>query len=361
MKFRHRITFSLLALWVAANLTPSAALAQSDVKADSATDRDDVLVVKKLVDEAMSLYAKADWDKAREVLLKAYAVRPHRAILANLADVELKMERYLDAARHLQKLIADLPPEPHRRVEIAEAQLAECRQQLGSLHVTVSVSGATVSLNGKPIGTSPLSDEVFVEPGDVHIDAEHPDYLMLSRDIGITKGETQDVVLNLAPRLKPTASVPVAVAAPAPAEQPASSLRTRNIVVISGAALSIAGATVGIILWTDRTHTLSQADSLRQSLAVGAATTNFCGGSNVKDPTGCSELHNLYVRSDRQTNFAVASFVGAGVVAVGTSLTYLLWPTKKHSASTDKASHASIIVEPWSSREANGLQVLGTF
>lgn len=365
MKLSYCITVSALALSTVNVATTSVAFGQSNTEAESATSRDAVLAAKKLVDEAMGLYAQADWEGARVLLLKALAVKPHRAILGNLAEIEMKTGRYVEAAGHLKQLIADLPPEPRKRVEAAEAQLAECLQHVATLHVTVNATGATVRLNGEVIGSSPLDRAVFVAPGTVSISVDHPDYLQMTRSLEATAGQVQDVALEMNPKPAPVPAAPVAVSTTDPDKDAQStSIRTRNIVTISGALLSVAGATVGTILWLNANADEKEAASVREFLvseSSGTNTDSFCYGSNVQDPAGCSKLHSLLVHRDRQMNYAVGSFIGAGATAVAATLTYLLWPTKARSQTAGKSRKAAVALEPWTSRDTQGLQLLGTF
>jgi hypothetical protein len=365
MKLSYCITVSVLAFSTVNVATTSTAFGQSNTEAESATSRDAVLAAKKLVDEAMGLYAQADWEGARVLLLKALAVKPHRAILGNLAEIEMKTGRYVEAAGHLKQLIADLPPEPRKRVEAAEAQLAECLQHVATLHVTVNVTGASVRLNDEVIGFTPLKGEAFVAPGTVRISVDHPDYLQMTRSLEATAGQVQDVALEMNPKPAPVPAAPVAVSTTDPDKDAQStSIRTRNILTISGALLSVAGTTVGTILWLNANSDEKEAASLGDSLAAANPEVNadsVCYGSNVKDPAGCAKLQSLLVHRNRQNKFAVGSFVGAGVTAVAATLTYLLWPTKARRQAVGKSGKAAVALEPWASRDTQGLQVLGTF
>ena len=59
---------------------------------------------------------------------------------------------------------------------------------------------------------------------------------------------------------------------------------------------------------------------------------------------------------DRARNWAVGSFVTAGVVGAATTLTYLLWPTAEK-----RAQAQSLVVAPLGERGARGLQLRVAF
>src|SRR5450432_3751077 len=79
--------------------------------AAGATASDPTLAAKELVRQGSAEYSKQHWEAARASFQKAWELKRHYAIAANLADVELKLGRYREAAEHLEYALANLPPE----------------------------------------------------------------------------------------------------------------------------------------------------------------------------------------------------------------------------------------------------------
>ena len=363
MTFRLCITGALLA-FASIYTSTDPTFAQSPPDSAASSDREAAVHAKKLVERGMVLYSKSHWERARELLLQAWKVRPHRAILGTLADVEMRGGRYLEAARHLQELIAQLPMESSERVDSARAQLELCRSELASLQIEVDTPGATVSVNDEIVGMSPIVGEVFALPGAVRVAAEDPERERAATNLLIGRGQKETVTLALEPNVKPLVTKPkpvLAVTAPPPLpERP--SYRTRNIVVISGAVVAVTGAAVGTVLSVKSKSTWDDVVAQRQRLdvATGESVENSCRPSRMKDPAGCAKLEELAQRYDREHNVAIGALVGAGAVAVATTLTFLLWPSKKPRRSA-LGTGLPMAVELWSDRDINGLRLTGSF
>ncbi|MGC4068850.1 MAG: PEGA domain-containing protein [Polyangiaceae bacterium] len=363
MTVRFYSTLAALTLAASALSATSAARAQSQTTSDTAASREAVVKAKKLIDEAMKHYARADWEGARELLLEALAVKPHRSILGNLAEVEIRTGRYLDAARHLQRLLAELPENATERRDAALAQLAVCREHLSSIQLTIGLEGANVRLNDESLGESPITQEVFVLPGTVNITVEHPDYYPVTRTVEAHEGKREDIAIQLVGKAKaPVAPSPSLTSSSHASVAPPVSNVTRNVIVISGASLAAVGITAGIILWWKGYDNLDKADALNAAMdAEDPGNNSQCFGTNLKDPESCAKLHELAKRSDRQVNWGTASFVGAGVAAAAATFTYLLWPKAKSSETGVPAKAANVEFEPWATRDVQGLQLRGTF
>src|ERR1700742_4017684 len=125
-------------------LGPSPALGQiSSPEPGNAGDRDasstDDAAIKELMRTGIGEYRKNHLEAARTAFASAWELRHHTAIAASLADVEMKLGRFRDAAEHWQYYLASSPPD---RAE-AEAQLAECSKHVGRIDVTVEPAAAT--------------------------------------------------------------------------------------------------------------------------------------------------------------------------------------------------------------------------
>ena len=133
--------------------------------AGSSSQDDATQAAKEFVRQGTAEYTKQHWEAARVSFLKAWELKQHYAIAANLGDVELKLGRYREAAEHLKYTLANLPPERAEKRADAEASLKECRAHLSAVRVSVSVVGAVVKLDGQDVPPGALSDELLLEPG----------------------------------------------------------------------------------------------------------------------------------------------------------------------------------------------------
>src|SRR6187549_2744232 len=78
----------------------STAAAQSDGETEVARQR---------FLEGVKHYDQKDFDKARLAFLQAYLLKPHPAVLLNLAQSELRAGRFADAAQNFAKYVRENP------------------------------------------------------------------------------------------------------------------------------------------------------------------------------------------------------------------------------------------------------------
>ncbi len=90
-------------------------------------------------------------------------LKPHPAVLLNLAQSELRAGRHAEAAENFAKYIRQNPTAP--AMEHARAAFEEARQKVAELNVEVTVPGATVSVDGADVARSPLPNVLYLMPG----------------------------------------------------------------------------------------------------------------------------------------------------------------------------------------------------
>src|SRR4051812_13044301 len=111
-RLRHRAGPFMLFLAVAGAF-PARATAQTLDSAEPATppDADTKATVKELMHTGVAAYRKKDFEAARTAFAKAWKLKPHSDIAAALADVEMKLGRYRDAAGHWDYYLNYHPPD----------------------------------------------------------------------------------------------------------------------------------------------------------------------------------------------------------------------------------------------------------
>lgn len=135
-------------------LLSSTASAQTDGETEVARQR---------FREGVAHYDRQDYEKARLAFLQAYLLRPHPAVLLNLAQSELRAGRHAEAAENFSKYIRENPSAP--AMDHARSGFEEARQRVTELNVQVNASGASVSVDGADVGRSPLPRAVYLMPG----------------------------------------------------------------------------------------------------------------------------------------------------------------------------------------------------
>jgi tetratricopeptide (TPR) repeat protein len=113
--------------------------------------------------EGVRHYDQKEYEKARLAFLQAYLLKPHRAVLLNLAQSELKAGRYAEAAENFAKYIRENPTAD--AMDHAKAAFEEARQKVGEVNIEVNATGAILNVDGADVGKSPLPYAVYVMPG----------------------------------------------------------------------------------------------------------------------------------------------------------------------------------------------------
>jgi hypothetical protein len=171
---------------------------------------DNEKAVAELMRTGVARYGKKDFAGARDAFERAWRLKRHAAIAASLGEVELELGRYADAANHLSFYLRNAPS--GRDTSDAQQQLNECKKHLGGLRVVVDAASATVFVNDRAIGISPLDGEYWVDPGEHSVRAVLDERASKSITVSVNAGQTRSVQLVL-----PGGSAAAASGAPAPA------------------------------------------------------------------------------------------------------------------------------------------------
>jgi hypothetical protein len=284
------------------------------------TDAEKELV--RLLDDAKKSFKAGQYDKARELYAAAYKQKAERSTLFLLAQAEAKSNRPRDAAEHLEQYLRESPagatPDDDRVA--AQKLFVEVTSKLGTWTVKVSVDGADVLLDGKPVGKSPLAAPLFVEPNTHEVEARKEGFLP-EKDMLVAAPNTESETMLA---LKPA---PVVLKSDKPREEekpipipPPPSPKWRTYGIIGGGALTALGLGLGIGLTVSASGKGDEADAQLAELRRTTPTTYaVCGPTQFQpNQTGCGQLANTLASQDSRANGAVFGFVLAGIGAVGT-------------------------------------------
>ena len=134
--------------------------------------------VEKLVKKAEKYLEKGDkrrdngkakravryWEKALAAYQDANEEGPSPELVLAIARTEVRLERYMDAVGHLQKVIKVL--EDGEVKSQAEKELEDLKSQVALVSFDILPEGAELSIDGQVRGKAPFSDPVFLAPGE---------------------------------------------------------------------------------------------------------------------------------------------------------------------------------------------------
>lgn len=325
--------------------------------ADSVSAQESTGSVKELVKQGTAEYTKQNWEAARTVFLKAWDLKPHYAIAGSLADVEMKLGRYKDAAEHLKYAIANLPPEHAERRAEAEADLKECRAHLASLRVSLNVSGllVLVKLDGVALTQRSLNDELLVDPGSHKLEATQEGYQSATREFVAVAGEAREIRLELAREPAPSnldsahaAHVAAATSSASTSDSGRDGYTPRTWALIGGGAATVVAAGLGTYftlryfsLKSDASQLLAQAEAEGSPALV--AKHDECAPGAPMRPAACDQLAQTLDSRVTAANLSTASWIAAGVLGVATITTYFVWPAEQ----AGPVKQSRVVIVPW--------------
>lgn len=333
--------FQLIAIGVFLAATSQSSFAQTAAPADTAQNSDASQRVRIQVREAAAALKAAQYERARSLMLDAWQVRPTWDVAMFLAQAEMELRLYRDAAEHLDYAIANLPAvESEKLLQTLQQAFAEAKAHVGQLRIASNRDGAEVLIDGQVVGKSPLPNALFVEPGQHRIEVRQAG-VSTTRDVELAANGSLETALDLPVANAPTAPTNNTTPPPWTPSNPTTERDAhRSIVpvVVGGAVFAVALASaIGFKL--DETSQRDDADSLQRTLGPYA-----CAGSASQSET-CRQLKDAGKSADADRKWFIASTVVAGTAAVATSL-YWLWPRSKAKESNGNSIDVQGAVTP---------------
>lgn len=365
--------------------------AQSDEETEVARDR---------FKEGVKQYDLREYDKARLAFLQAYLLRPHPAVLLNLAQSELRAGRYADAATNFAKYIRE---NPTAEAEHAKVSFDEAKLKVAELNVEVDAAGAMVVLDGNDVTRSPVPNVLYLAPGH-HVVMARKGSAGADHALDVVAGQRVYVTLKLQEGYAGAALPPVAaVLAPRDGVEPTDRGQSPGFFAWVGsspaaiATVSVAGLALGTsaVLAAFASNSYSQANDARDQIMkalqenvskqVLFGTAIPCGEQGIANQPKASfdprvETKNVdYLkgafasacarfsdRSDSGDRLKTLSLVSLGVGAFATVGT-IVWYFSDTGSASESAGQARTVAKPHAvltpilSRQTQGLWLNLTF
>lgn len=119
---------------------------------------------RKHFDQGLALFDRGSLEAAYPEFEKSISIYPTRAAIKNAALCLRKLNRFAEAVEMNERLLA-MPNVSEEEKGIANAELAQLRPVVGNIVIDGVQSGATVAIDGKPEGTTPLKGPLHVAVG----------------------------------------------------------------------------------------------------------------------------------------------------------------------------------------------------
>lgn len=165
--------------------------------AEAASPEAEVEQARKHFSQGLKLYKDGDFDAALVQFERAYAIKSNFKVLYNIAQCHFELHQYVEARDALSRYVKDGEGniELERRAQV-QADLGELQKRIAHVVLSVNVSGATVYVDGKKAGVTPLDSPIDVNEGQRTISVEARDQGAKQRVVRLAGGEEQVVTLD---------------------------------------------------------------------------------------------------------------------------------------------------------------------
>lgn len=299
---------------------------------------------------AYAAFEANDMSKAYRILAALVAKNPAFDAVTLLGQTELSLEKYRDAAMHLEYGLRHTPKGKFESAApMIRADLAEAKKHIVTLTIKVIQADAEVTIDGESVGKSPILHEIYVNPERHTIRAAHPTLGSGELTMDFRAGDDLPITLRLTSESvdksekstvaasEPTQAIAADTAtkenepSPAPPARKSDGLDAKTIVLIVGGAVTLAAGVTTTVFGlkasnagSEHDEKLSQAEQLygpRPCSVASAPQQDICAAVAAKD----SER----VDAARVFNVMLPLTVGS---ALATGILYVLWPAESKNA-----------------------------
>jgi hypothetical protein len=158
-----RLTVLFVLFGLTSLTLPSPARAQDDATVEAARER---------FKEGVQFFDNKEYERARLAFVQAYALKPHPAILLNMAQSEIRSGHEASAATHFAQYLREHVEATEEQRQAAREGLETAKASIAVVNLTVEPSDAEILVDGKTVGRSPLNDPLYLSPGEHTIVAQ---------------------------------------------------------------------------------------------------------------------------------------------------------------------------------------------
>jgi hypothetical protein len=195
---RKALAAIVLALPLALLAAPCSAQETSDAKKDEA---------KALFKQGVGFYKEAKYAQALDKFQKTYDTWPHWRFHLNIGLCYKELSMYLEAKKELSLFLEEGAAQSEEdeanyfaaKKSLVEAALDDLDTIIAVLDVQVMPQGATVKVDGKIVGTSPLDEPVETNPGPHVLEVVAKGYETYREEFFVTEGQQKSFGIELIP------------------------------------------------------------------------------------------------------------------------------------------------------------------
>lgn len=326
----------------------------------------EIAVARKAFADATALEKAEKWAEAEAKLAEAASIKETPGLRYHLGFC-MEQQGKLVAALVEYDRASELLSRGAKAPDVAElVGPAGARVRAKVAQVTVKLSGAPadakVELDGAQVKPALFGKAMPANPGKHVVTASAPGHQAFRRELMLNEAQSEQVVIDLTPITGAPAaggaksgssgagSGPDGAAGDGSmsADSASGSGSARTYVLIGEAAVTAIMLGVGIFYTIDKGNAQEQVDDANAFINKDKAR---CASAEKPIQDACDQLPGLVDQRDRAATLATVGFIGAGVGAVATVTTFLLWKPAKRK---DSALWIAPVVPVLSGTESRG-------
>lgn len=145
----------------------------------------------------VALFKEQKYSEALAEFQRAYEIAPHPLVLYNIAGCHRELSHYAEAVEYYERFLAEGKGQvPAARLTAAQAELDGILARIARVTVTVSPDGASLTVDGNPIGTL-VQMPLTLSPGEHKLVASAPGHKEVERTVRVASGDELTVELTL--------------------------------------------------------------------------------------------------------------------------------------------------------------------
>jgi hypothetical protein len=149
-------------------------------------------------DQGVRFFEKGDDHSALAEFEASYLLCPIAPTLENIGLTQKKLDRYPEAVTSLQRYLETAKKITPEKIAQTRALIDEMRARLADVTLTITPDAATVAIDGRSVGSSPLAT-LTLAAGRHELEVNAPEHEPLRRGFLVIAGEPLALALHLKP------------------------------------------------------------------------------------------------------------------------------------------------------------------
>ena len=154
-------------------------------------------------EQAVALFQEEKYDMALAEFLKSYELKPNWKLRLTISMCYFNVDRFVEAREEVRAYLEEGGDEiPGEKLAEAQELLGQLSKLVAEVTVTTNVPGSKITVNGKDVFKTPLSQPIAVVSGFHTIRVEAEGYEPVVEEINVAGGDSKlvSVILEEKPR-----------------------------------------------------------------------------------------------------------------------------------------------------------------